>query len=182
MVLMMIVNRIISALNLEWMFDKKVVQKISGFLTDFAIVCAVASMNLNTIVTYIVPIIICSVIGFVVTYIYIFGLTKNIAGNEAPFEHSIISWGTATGVLMTGLVLLKVCDPDYETKALNNFTSGFAIMSIAQAAILGVLLPILIAKMGTAGILLASLLMTVVFTAGALVVVILRKAAAKKNA
>jgi len=182
MVIMMFVNKLISALDLEWMFDKKVVQKISGFLTDFAIVCAVASMNLSTIVTYIVPIIICSVIGFVVTYFYIFGLTKSFTGKEAPFEHSIISWGTATGVLMTGLVLLKVCDPDYETKALNNFTSGFAIMSIAQSAILGVLLPILIAKMATAGILLASVIMTVVFTAGALVVCVLRKAAAKKAA
>ena len=92
MVLMLLVNRLISALKLEWMFDKKVVQKISGSMTDFAIVCAVASMNLKTIATFIVPIVICSVIGFVVTYFYIFKLTKLIARTEAPFEHAIIAW------------------------------------------------------------------------------------------
>ena len=174
MVLMLLANKIISALKLEWMFDKKVVQKISGFMTDFAIVCAVASMNLKTIATFIAPIVICSVIGFVVTYFYIFKLTKLIARTEAPFEHSIIAWGTSTGVLMTGLVLLKVCDPNYETSTLNNFTKGFAIMSIVQAAILGVLMPILIGKMDTLGILLFSLVLAVVFTAGAVVSGIVR--------
>lgn len=174
MVLMLLVNKLISALKLEWMFDKKVVQKISGSMTDFAIVCAVASMNLKTIATFIVPIVICSVIGFVVTYFYIFKLTKLIARTEAPFEHAIIAWGTGTGVLMTGLVLLKVCDPNYETSTLNNFSQGFAIMSIVQAAILGVLMPILIGKLDTFGILLVSLAMAVVFTAGAIIVGILR--------
>ena len=75
---------------------------------------------------------------------------------------------------MTGLVLLKVCDPNYETSTLNNFTKGFAIMSIIQAAILGVLMPILIGKMDTLGILLVSLVMAVVFTAGAVIVGIVR--------
>lgn len=174
MVLMLFANKLISALGLEWMFDKKVVQKISGFMTDFAIVCAIASMNLNTIATFIVPIVICSVISFAVTYLYIFKLTKLITRTEAPFEHSIIAWGTGTGVLMTGLVLLKVCDPNYETSTLNNFTKGFAVMSIVQAAILGVLMPILIGKMDTLGILLVSLAMAVVFTAGAVMVGIVR--------
>lgn len=82
--------------------------------------------------------------------------------------------GTGTGVLMTGLVLLKVCDPNYETSTLNNFSQGFAIMSIVQAAILGVLMPILIGKLDTIGILLFSLAMAVVFTAGAVIVGILR--------
>ena len=183
MVLMLLANKLISALELEWMFDKKVVQKISGFMTDFAIVCAVASMNLKTIATFIVPIVICSVIGFVVTYFYIFKLTKLIARNEAPFEHAIIAWGTGTGVLMTGLVLLKVCDPNYETNTLSNFTKGFAIMSIVQAAILGVLLPGIIGKLDTLGILLVSLVLAVVFTAGAVIVGVRRgKRLAKVNA
>lgn len=183
MVLMLLANKLISALKLEWMFDKKVVQKISGAMTDFAIVCAIASMNLKTIATFIVPIVICSVIGFVVTYFYVFKLTKLITRTEAPFEHAIIAWGTGTGVLMTGLVLLKVCDPNYETSTLNNFTKGFAIMSIVQAAILGVLLPGLIGKLDTLGILLVSLVLAVVFTAGAVIVGIRRgKRLAKVNA
>lgn len=183
MVLMLFANRLISALKLEWMFDKKVVQKISGFMTDFAIVCAIASMNLQTIATFIVPIAICSAIGFVATYFYIFKLTKFITKTEAPFEHAIIAWGTSTGVLMTGLVLLKVCDPNYETSTLNSFTKGFAVMSIVQAAILGVLMPILIAKTETLGFLLVSLGMAIVFTAGAVIVGIARgRRLAKVNA
>ena len=56
-------------------------------------------------------------------------------------------------------------------------------MSIVQAAILGVLMPILIGRMDTLGILLVSLVMAVVFTAGAVIVGIVRgKRLAKEKA
>ena len=32
--------------------------------------------------------------------------------------------------MITGMMLLKIADPDYETPALNEFAGGFALMSI----------------------------------------------------
>ena len=177
MLIMMGVNKLLEVFHLEWLVDKKVSLKIAGFLTDFAVVCAIASMNLSTIATYMLPIIICSVLGFVVTFFYIFGFSKHITKGEQDFEHGIIAWGTSTGVLMTGLVLLKVCDPNYETKALSNFSAGFAVMSVFQTLILGVIMPVVIAKGTNVVILGVCAILAVVFTAGALIVGFMRKPA-----
>ena len=44
----------------------------------------------------------------------------------------IVCWGANTGVTITGMMLLKICDPDYQTPALAEFSMGFALMSIHQ--------------------------------------------------
>ena len=50
---------------------------------------------------------------------------------DYAFERSIIAWGTATGVMITGMMLLKICDPDYETPALADFSMGFSLLSLS---------------------------------------------------
>jgi len=167
------INAALKALKLEWLIDRKLVSRITGSLTDIAIVCAVASMNLTAILTYWYLVVIIAVIGFVVTYFYIFKLTKALCGKEAPFEHAIIAWGACTGVMMTGLMLLKICDPNYETKALPNFTKSFAVMSVTQT-VLFLVYAFLMAK-GTVALAIVTAIFAVVFTAAAVVFIVIAK-------
>ncbi|MFR9307310.1 MAG: hypothetical protein ACLVK6_00610 [Lachnospiraceae bacterium] len=32
--------------------------------------------------------------------------------DSCPFERGVYAWGIGTGVMMTGLALLKICDPE----------------------------------------------------------------------
>ncbi len=164
MLYMFLINKILQKLHLEWLIDRKIVARISGFLTDFAIVCAISAMPLKALSVYIVPIIIASILGFIVTYIFIFYFVKKLCKDDEAFEHAIITWGTCTGVMMTGLMLLKICDPNYETKALNNFSKGFAIMSVVQVLVL-VIFQFFITK-STLTLFLVSLALFAVFLIG----------------
>lgn len=126
------INFLLRKLKLDWMIDKKVKSRITGCISDIAIVCAVASMNVKAVAAYIVPIIICSVLGFLITYFSCFVMHKFCFGkNDYYVERSIMCWGVNTGVMINGMMLLKICDPNYESPTLKDFSMGFAVVAIA---------------------------------------------------
>lgn len=125
--IMFILDFALAKLGLSWLIDSKIKSKIVGTISDFAIIAAIASVPVQAVMTYIVPITIMSILGFIGSYLFIFKVYGKFYGGNAPFEHAIIAWGTATGVMINGLMLLKICDPDYETPALVNFSMGFSL-------------------------------------------------------
>ena len=126
------INFLLRKFKLDWMIDKKVKGRIVGAISDFAIVCAVASMNVKAVAAYIVPIVVCSVLGFAVTFLCCFTLHKFCFGkNDYYVERAIMSWGVNTGVMINGMMLLKICDPGYDSPTLKDFSMGFAIFSIS---------------------------------------------------
>ena len=76
------INFLLRKFKLDWMIDKKVKGRIVGAISDFAIVCAVASMNVKAVAAYIVPIVVCSVLGFAVTFLCCFTLHKFCFGKN----------------------------------------------------------------------------------------------------
>jgi len=124
--------------------------RISGFSFDLMIVAGVAAIEINDIKNYILPIIILSLVGTVVTYIYIRQVAKECFKG---FEHEffLMSFGTMTGTASNGMILMKEIDPGLRTPTsslyiLSNFPAmvmiapllfmlSFAGQSLANAAI-----------------------------------------------
>lgn len=131
MVVMFAINALLINLKLDWMIDSRVKAKISGALSDFAITAAIASLPVKAVMEYAVPIIVMCVLGFVATYLFIFKLQDSLFKGDYAFERSIIAWGCGTGVMITGMMLLKICDPNYETPALADFSMGFSLLSLS---------------------------------------------------
>ena len=155
LLLMYAVNFLIKALKLDWMIDKKVKSRITGCMSDIAITAAIGSMSVKTVMNYAGPIALLSVIGFVLTYLVSFPAYRWFFGRkDYPFERAVMSWGVNTGVMINGLMLLKICDPDYESPALADFSVGFALMSVLSIFTSAVFFPVL--EKGTP----ASLLLT----------------------
>ena len=131
LLLMYIVNFALKKLKLDWLIDKKVKSRISGAMSDFAIIAAISSMSVKAVMAYAGPIAILAVIGFVTTYFFCFPMYRLCFGKkDFPFERAIMSWGVNTGVMINGMMLLKICDPDYDSPVLEDFSMGFALMSI----------------------------------------------------
>lgn len=88
--------------------------RISGFSFDLMIVAGVAAIEINDIKNYILPIVILSLIGTVVTYIYIRMVAKECFKG---FEHEffLMSFGTMTGTASNGMILMKEIDPGLKT-------------------------------------------------------------------
>ena len=104
--------------------------RISGFAFDIMIVAGVAAIEINDIKNYILPIIILSVLGALLTYAYIRKATKECFPG---FEHEmfLMSYGTLTGTASNGVILMKEVDPNLRTP-----TSSLYILSNFPAMVM----------------------------------------------
>ena len=127
--------------------------RISGFAFDVMIVAGVASIEINDIRNYILPIIILSVVGTVITYVYLRAVTKECFKG---FEHEmfLMSFGTLTGTASNGMILTKEVDPGLRTP-----TSSLYILSNFPAMIM--IAPLLL-LLGFAGKSLTNAIITMV--------------------
>ncbi|MBR5216819.1 MAG: hypothetical protein IKV68_00510, partial [Oscillospiraceae bacterium] len=104
--------------------------RISGFSFDLMIVAGVAAIEINDIKNYILPIVILSLVGTVVTYIYIRMVSKECFRG---FEHEffLMCFGTLTGTASNGMILMKEVDPGLRTP-----TSSLYILSNFPAMVM----------------------------------------------
>ncbi len=104
--------------------------RISGFSFDLMIVAGVAAIQINDIKRYLLPIIILSLVGTAITYVYIRLVAKECFKG---FEHEffLMSFGTLTGTASNGMILTKEIDPDLRTP-----TSSLYILSNFPAMVM----------------------------------------------
>lgn len=116
--------------------------RISGFMFDLMIVAGVAAIEINDIKNYILPVIILSVVGAAVTFVYIRKATKECFKG---FEHEmfLMSFGTLTGTASNGMILMKEVDPGLRTP-----TSSLYILSNFPAMVMIAPLLLLLAFAG----------------------------------
>ena len=104
--------------------------RISGFSFDLMIVAGVTAIEINDIKNYILPVVVLSVVGAVITYIYIRLVSKECFKG---FEHEmfLMSYGTFTGTASNGMILMKEIDPGLRTP-----TSSLYILSNFPAMVM----------------------------------------------
>jgi ESS family glutamate:Na+ symporter len=128
-VVMFGINAIIQKAGLGRLVDTKTKSRIAGTCSDYAITAAIASMPVHAILQYIVPILVLVALGYVITFAAVFLLTRKVFA-DCWFERGVALWGALTGVFITGLMLLKICDPDYKLPVLNDFSVGFSLTTL----------------------------------------------------
>lgn len=118
---------IMKKLGLGHYIDRRTVNRVSGLGMEFLVCSAIATLNIGIFKSYPVPLVgtIAAVIIMNVVVYMFFGprLFKH-----DWFERSVGSFGQASGVLATGLLLLRVLDPDLKTSGVG---------CIASAAVIG---------------------------------------------
>lgn len=118
-----------SLMNREYINNYQM-DRISGFAFDLMIVAGVAAIEINDIKNYILPIVILSIVGSIITYIYIRTVAKECFKG---FEHEffLMSFGTLTGTASNGMILMKEIDPGLRTP-----TSSLYILSNFPAMVM----------------------------------------------
>lgn len=139
MIAMFAIWGIICKLKLDYMVDGKVKSHITGPFTDFAVIGAIASLPIKAVAAYIVPILVMVVLGYIATTLVLVLLCKRFL-KGCWFEQMIGTFGMATGVFITGVLLLRVADPDTETPALSSYSLSYTIVSCIYFAVLNTLL------------------------------------------
>lgn len=94
--------------------DKKTVSNISGFSLEYLIVSAVATISVDAMIAYIVPIAIyCVLMLAILTFLYLYVSSRFC--KDQWFEKMVNVFGQCIGNAATGMTLLRCIDPRSES-------------------------------------------------------------------
>lgn len=165
--IMFIIWKIMCKLGLDFLVDGKVKAKISGVFTEYAVIAAIASLPVEAVMVYIVPILFMVILGFIVTALSSIFLCKKYL-KQNWFEYMISSFGMSTGVFLTGILLLRICDPNMESPVLGNYSIAYMINSISSFILMPIFLNIVVTH-GSMGMLIASIIVSLIYYVGTIV-------------
>ncbi|RXJ02807.1 sodium:glutamate symporter [Anaerobacillus alkaliphilus] len=100
--------------------DREMVNRISGFSLDILIVSALASLSLAVIGDNLAPFLLLAVVA-IGWNVFAFLVLAPRMIPQFWFERGIGDLGQAMGMTATGLLLMKIADPDNESPALEGF-------------------------------------------------------------
>ncbi|MHC4985744.1 MAG: sodium/glutamate symporter [Planctomycetota bacterium] len=104
------------------LIDHGLMRRIQNLALDFLVVAAIAKIDVVSLTSYLAPFAILVTAGIVWNVFCVLVLAKRLLPN-AWFERSIAEMGQSMGVTATGLLLLRVVDPQYESPAVDAFAS-----------------------------------------------------------
>lgn len=127
--LMYLVWGLMVKFKLAWIVDVKTKTKIASTLTEFAIVAAIISLPIQAVFAYILPLVTMMVITLLITILIAYFLSK-LVFDDFWFERSVSIIGTNMGVFLTGLLLLRMVDPDMKSPVLRDYSLAYSFNSV----------------------------------------------------
>lgn len=114
--------------------SKPIIGHLSGAFTDYLVAFGVASIKLQVVARYIVPLLILLAVGLLLTLTYVFLAGRRIH-KEAWFEKSIFTWGWFTGTMAMGIALLRITDPDGKSRCLDDYAYAYLFIAPVEIAL-----------------------------------------------
>ncbi len=125
-VLALLVRAIMRKLRLDTILDDGSLTRLSGLSVDMLVASAIGAISIVVVARYLVPILVIGVVSGVATTTYTLFLASRLF-REHRFERAIMIYGASTGTLPTGLALLRVLDPEFETPVATDYMYGSGI-------------------------------------------------------
>ncbi|MFI3213362.1 MAG: sodium/glutamate symporter [Eubacteriales bacterium] len=154
-------------LKIPYILNETLQNKITGWSSDYLVVCAFMGIEVAVIGKWIVPILVAAVVaGFVTMIVCIYFGAR--LGSDHDFERILGMYGTCTGTTPSGVALVRMIDPRLQTTtaaelAMMNLFMIFSTPSVLLITIVGlgtISLPVAVAGLG-ASILLYLILLKV---------------------
>ena len=115
-----VVQKIARTAGLDHLIDHQMMLRIQGFALDFLIVAAIGSMSIGAIGENLGTFLILGAVGIAVNVGLFLLLAPRLIGRYW-FERSIADFGQSMGVTATGLMLLRITDPEMKSPAYEAF-------------------------------------------------------------
>ena len=114
------------------LIDAGLMRRIQNTALDFLVVAAIATIKLEVVLTGLAPLLLLVAAGIGWNLFCLLVLARRVF-RDAWFERAIAEMGQSMGVTATGLLLLRVVDPDYESPA----TDAFAAKQLMHEPFMG---------------------------------------------
>ena len=108
---------------------------MSGMFTDYLVAFGIASIKLSVVGQYIIPLTILLLAGLLFTALYIFIAAKHIF-KEYWFEKAMFSWGWFTGTMAMGMALLKIADPQSQSRCMDHYAIAYILIAPIEIALI----------------------------------------------
>lgn len=109
-------RNVLRKLKLEYLLDDMLLSRLTAFFTDYVVVTAFMSVELKTLGTSIIPILLTSMVCTAFTLRMCVFFCQRM-GSDHDFEKLLGLFGTSTGTVSSGISLIRIVDPMLETPA-----------------------------------------------------------------
>jgi len=116
----LVVQKALDKAGRSHLVDHGLMQRLSGAALDFLVVAAISTIRLDVLLQGIVPFVVVVAGGILWNVFCVMWLAKRLLPG-AWFERAMAEMGQSMGVTATGLLLLRVVDPEAETEASSAF-------------------------------------------------------------
>jgi len=113
MCIALVIRWILGKLGLAKYIDNNVQRRITGVAVDFLIVATLMAVKIAAIWSNLVPIVLMCLLPGMFTFFYLFYFGHRLG--EYGFERLVAIFGLCTGTAASGLLLLRIVDPEFKT-------------------------------------------------------------------
>lgn len=129
----LILNKLFHHFNIASYINIETTQRLSSSFTDLLVAFGVASIQLGIVLKYTWPLITLIVAGTIIVWFITFFLGKKLA-HSYWFERTVFAWGWWTGSMAMGIALLRIVDPQQNSKTMDDY--AIAYLPIAPVEII----------------------------------------------
>lgn len=141
-IICLIVRSLMDRFGWGHFIDDGTQKRITGSSVDFMVVGTLVSIKFAVLLEYLAPILIVSLLVTLSTAILCYFVSRQLS--NLSLERALTSFGCCTGSTGTGLLLLRIVDPDFSTsvsRELAFFLIGIIILSVHIWGIIAPVLP-----------------------------------------
>ena len=111
-------------LRIGHLIDPPSINRLTGIAMEFLIVAALATLRIEAAAQYLWPVVLLLAVGAAWCVFCLVWLSPRLLPKEYWFELGLINYGMSTGTTAQGLMLLRIVDPDLETRAAEDYAAG----------------------------------------------------------
>lgn len=129
-----VLQKLLEMMKLNSYIDKQTITHIGGSATDYLIAFGIASIDIGVVLKYWLPILLLSLLALIWVSFVLFAVSRSFF-DSYWFERGIYVFGMSTGVMATGVILLRIVDPNYKSGILEDFGLAWIFLSFIDMII-----------------------------------------------
>ncbi len=125
-VITMVFRKLVDMTGRGYLIDRGLMTRAAGVFMDYLVAGSIAAITFQVVWDYWQPIVMMALVGTLSTYAWVRWLMPR-AFVDYHFERFIAVFGQMTGTINSGLVLVRVTDPEFETPVAQDLVYGSGV-------------------------------------------------------
>ncbi len=125
----MVVRAVMTGTRTDHVLDDGTLTRLSGAAVDVMVAGSLGAVSIVVVIEYWLPILIMSTLAGILAFVMLPWMGSRMF-DDHHFERMMLIYGCATGTLATGLALLRVVDPDFESPVATDYMYSSALVFV----------------------------------------------------